>query len=158
MQYFLGQINFVKRFILDFSHIILPLQKMIKKNSLFKWGDDEKEAFKTIKQAIINGASLSTPNFSNSFILYTFSSNMSCIAVLTQSNEHKIEGPIVFFSSNFQGDELNYTWEEKQAFAVYKAIKYFRPFLLNTPIKVIVPFSTVRKLLIQKELGEERAN
>ena len=32
MQSFLGQINFVKRFVPDFSQIILPLQMMIKKN------------------------------------------------------------------------------------------------------------------------------
>jgi hypothetical protein len=45
MQSFLGQINFVKRFVPDFSHIVLPLQTMIKKNSVFKWGHNEKEAF-----------------------------------------------------------------------------------------------------------------
>lgn len=38
MQSFLGQINFVKRFSLDFSRIVSPLQAMIKKTSLFKWG------------------------------------------------------------------------------------------------------------------------
>ena len=37
MQSFLGKINFVKRFIPDFSQIVLPLQNMIKKNSVFKW-------------------------------------------------------------------------------------------------------------------------
>lgn len=30
MQSFLGQINFVKIFVLDFSQIVLPLQAMIK--------------------------------------------------------------------------------------------------------------------------------
>ena len=73
MQSFLGQINLVKRFILDFSHIVLPLQTMIKKNSVFKWGHDEKEAFDSIKQAIINAPASNTPNFSNHFILYTVS-------------------------------------------------------------------------------------
>lgn len=50
MQSFLGQINFVKRFVPDFLHIVLPLQTMIKKNSMFKWGPIEKEAFYSIKQ------------------------------------------------------------------------------------------------------------
>eukprot|EP00253_Pinus_taeda_P029433 PITA_29433 len=36
MQSFLGQINFVKRFVPDFSHIILPLQAMIRKNAVFR--------------------------------------------------------------------------------------------------------------------------
>jgi hypothetical protein len=34
----------------------------------------------------------------------------------------KIEAPISFFSSNFQGAELNYSEIEKQAFAVFKSI------------------------------------
>ena len=50
MQSFLDQINFVKRFVPDFSRIVLPLQTMIKKNSVFKWGSTEKEAFDSIKQ------------------------------------------------------------------------------------------------------------
>ena len=50
MQSFLGQTNFVKRFIPDFSQIVLPMQNMIKKNSVFKWGYKEKEAFDAIKQ------------------------------------------------------------------------------------------------------------
>ena len=43
VQYFLGQINFVKRFVPDFSQIVLPLQNMIKKIFVFKWGHNERE-------------------------------------------------------------------------------------------------------------------
>lgn len=53
---------------------------------------------------------------------------------------------------------MNYSDVEKQAFAVFKAVKHYRPFLLKTHTKVIVPFPAVRQLLIQKELGEKRAN
>jgi len=109
MQSFLGQINFVKRFVPDFSQIILPLQAMIKKNSVFKWGSAEKEAFELIKQSIINAPALNTPNFSNHFTLYTIASNSSYAAVLTQLNNHNLEAPISFFSSNLQGAELNYS-------------------------------------------------
>ena len=47
---------------------------------------------------------------------------------------------------------------EKQAYAVFKVIKYFRPFLLKTHTKIIVPFPAVRNLLVQKDVGEKRAN
>lgn len=70
---FLGQINFVKRFVPEFSQVILPLQPMIKKGSVFKWGDHEREALKSIKQVVIDAPSLSTRKFYNQFILYTFS-------------------------------------------------------------------------------------
>eukprot|EP00253_Pinus_taeda_P018977 PITA_18977 len=47
---------------------------------------------------------------------------------------------------------------EKQVFVVYKVVKHYRPFLLKAHTKVIVPFPSVRQLLIQRELGEKRAN
>eukprot|EP00253_Pinus_taeda_P030347 PITA_30347 len=131
---------------------------MIKKNSVFRWGTMEKEAFDLIKQSIINSLALNTPNFSNHFTLYTIASDLSYAAVLTQINDHNLEALISFFSSNFQGAELNYSEVEKQALAVYKAIKHYRPFLLKVHTKVIVPFSAVRQLLIQRELGEKREN
>eukprot|EP00253_Pinus_taeda_P009284 PITA_09284 len=131
---------------------------MIKKNSAFRWGSVEKEAFDLIKQSIINAPSLNTPNFSNHFTMYTIASNSSYAAVLTQLNDHNLGARISFFSSNLQGAELNYSDVEKQAFVVFKAVKHYRPFLLKTHTKVIVPFPAVRQLLIQKELGEKRAN
>ena len=82
----------------------------------------------------------------------------SYAAVLTQLNDQQIEAPISFFSSNLQEAELNYSDVEKKAFAVFKSIKHSRPFLLKTHTKIIVPFSAVRQLLIQKEVGEKRAN
>eukprot|EP00253_Pinus_taeda_P018491 PITA_18491 len=82
----------------------------------------------------------------------------SYVAILTQANEDKAEAPIAFFNSNLQGSELNYSDVEKQAYVVFKAIKYFRPFLLKTHTKIIVSFSAVRNLLVQKEVGEKRAN
>eukprot|EP00253_Pinus_taeda_P011268 PITA_11268 len=145
----------------EVSEIPFPHNKKSMQSFLecsFKWGLIEKEAFDQIKQSIINAPSLITPNFSNPFTLYTIASNTSYAAVLTQLNDHNLEAPISFFSSNLQGAELNYSDVEKQAFAVFKAVKHYRPFLLKTHTKVIVPFSAVRQLLMQRELGEKRAN
>ena len=77
MQSFLGQINFVKRFVPDFSQIVLPLQVMIRKNVVFIWNKDERESFELIKKDIINASSLTTLNFLKPFVLYTFSFDTS---------------------------------------------------------------------------------
>ena len=60
-------------------------------------------------------------------------------------------------SSNFKGAELNYHEVDKQAFAVFKVVKCFRPYLLKSKTKVIVPYPSVRSLLVKKDLGEKRA-
>ena len=53
---------------------------------------------------------------------------------------------------------MNYHEVDKQDFAVFKAVKHFHPYLLKSKTKVIVPFSSVRNLLVQKDLGEKRAH
>ena len=52
MQYFMGTINFVQRFVPNFAQIIKPLQHMVEKSAHFKWNDLEKGALRKIKAAI----------------------------------------------------------------------------------------------------------
>jgi hypothetical protein len=75
MQSFFRRINFVQRFVPDFSKIVKPLQKMIKKDVQFKSTPLDKGTFENIKTAIANAPSLWSPNFSKDFMLYTFVSN-----------------------------------------------------------------------------------
>ena len=154
MQYFLGKINFVRRFISNFMEIVKTLQDMIKKDSNFKWIKERREAFDKIKEAIVEAPTLRSLNFDNEFILYTFASDHSIVDVLTQKNEEGEEFLVSFMSTGLQGVELNYPTIEKQAFAVFKVVKHFCLYLLRSHIKIIVPHLAARSLLIQKELGD----
>lgn len=44
LQYFLGQINFVRKFINDFLEIVSPITAMLKKD-VFSWSEEAKQAF-----------------------------------------------------------------------------------------------------------------
>ena len=80
----MGTINFVRRFVLDFAQIVKPLQQMVKKSVQFKWTEFEKNAFSKIKTVVAHAPSLKSPDFDKDFILYTFASNDSLVAMLTQ--------------------------------------------------------------------------
>jgi hypothetical protein len=131
MQSFLGQINFVRRFVPSFSKMVRPLQNLIKKDTQYHWGPTENQAFNAVKKAIIDAPSLMSPDFSQDFTLYTFASDHSYAAVLTQKNSEKNEVPIAFMSSAFKGAELNYPAVDQQAYAIFKAVKHFRSYLLK---------------------------
>jgi hypothetical protein len=158
MQSFLGQINFVRRFVPSFSEMVRPLQNLIKKDAQYHWGPLENQAFNSIKKAIIDAPSLMSPDFSQDFTLYTFASDHSYVVVLTQKNAENNEVPIAFMRSTFKGAELNYPAVDQQAYAIFKAVKHFRSYLLKSRMKIIVPYPVVRNLLVHKELGEKRAN
>ena len=74
--------------------------------------------------------------------------------MLTQKDEVGEEFPVLFMSIGLQGDELNYLAINKQAFVVLKVVKHVRPYLLRSHTKIIVPHSTIRYLLIQKQPGD----
>jgi hypothetical protein len=83
------------------------------------------------------------PDFSKYFFLYTFASDQSLAAVLTQKDDDNNEALVSFMSTNLQGAELNYPAIDKQAYAVYKAVKHFRSYILKNHTKVIVPHPAV---------------
>jgi hypothetical protein len=158
MQSFLGKINFFRIFVLSFSEMVRLLQNLIKKDVLYHWGPQEIQAFDSIRKAIIESPSLMSLNFSQDFTLYTFASDRSYVVVLTQKNTESNEIPISFMSSNFKGAELNYPTIDQQAYAIFKEVKHFWSYLLKSRTKVVVPYPVVRNMLVQKELGEKRAN
>ena len=80
----MGTINSVRRFVPNFAQIIKPLQQMVKQSAQFKWIEIEKNAFSKIKTSIAHAPSLKIPDFDKYFILYTFASDDSLAAVLTQ--------------------------------------------------------------------------
>jgi hypothetical protein len=157
MQSFLGKINFFRRFVPRFSEMVRPLQNLIKKDALYKWGSQESQAFDSIRKSIIEAPSLMSPDFSQDFTLYTFASDRYYATVLTQKNVESNEIPISFMSSSFK-EELNYPVVDQQAYVVFKAVKHFRSYLLKSRTKIVVPYPAVRSLLVQKEMGERREN
>ena len=64
LQYFNGQINFIRRFIPNLSELMKPTQKLLKKDVKFEWDNEEKEAFRSIKDCIARSPVLTSPDYS----------------------------------------------------------------------------------------------
>ena len=90
---------------------------MVKQSVQFNWTNVEKNAFSKIKTAVAHAPSLKSLDFEKDFILYTFASDDSLAAVLTQKEDGGEELPISFMSTSLQGAELNYPAVDKQAYA-----------------------------------------
>ena len=131
---------------------------MVKNSVHLKWNDVEKNAFSKIKTSVAHAPSLKIPNFEKDFILYTFASDDSLAAMVTQKEDVGDKYPVSFMSTGLQGTELNYPAVDKQAYAFFKAVKQFKPYILKNRTKVIVPHPVVRSLFVQKELRERRGN
>ena len=78
-----------------------------------------------IMEAIANAPSLMSLDFLREFILYTFATDTSYAAVLTQKNQDGDEVPISFVSAGLDGPQLKYLEVDKQAYVVFKVVKHF---------------------------------
>ena len=83
MQSFLGNINFLHRFVTNISQVVKPLQQLVKKDAHIKWSEEQRNAFVEIRKAIAEAPALMSPDFNKDFILYTFATDFSYAAVLT---------------------------------------------------------------------------
>jgi hypothetical protein len=99
MQSFINKINIVKICVPCFAKTIRKLQKMIKKDVVFKWILVENETFDKKRSAIAKYPAPHSPDFNEYFFLYTFSSDHSFVVVLTQKNKQGDGHPISFMST-----------------------------------------------------------
>jgi len=69
IRFFLGLIQFYKRFIFKFSQRSAPLRDLLSKEVPFKWGDAQEKSFQDLKQALLSHPILRFPDVSRPFHL-----------------------------------------------------------------------------------------
>ena len=97
------------------------------------------------------------PDFTKYFSVFSYSSEYTIGAVLLQKNDESLEQPIAFFSKMLRDGELKYDIMEKQAYALVKALKDFRVYILHSHIIAHVPSAVVMVILTQPDLEGRRA-
>jgi hypothetical protein len=63
VQAFMGVINFVRRFVLDFDVMVKPIHNILQQDLSFSWTNDVKNDFVGIKKATSSAPVLAKPNF-----------------------------------------------------------------------------------------------
>ncbi|GKC99908.1 putative reverse transcriptase domain-containing protein, partial [Tanacetum coccineum] len=67
---FLGLDGYYRRFIKGFSLISKLLTKLTQKNKKYEWGEEEEEAFQTLKQKLCSASILALPEGTEDFVVY----------------------------------------------------------------------------------------
>ena len=104
---------------------------MLKKDSRVNWTIKAKASFERIKKVISEELVLTSPDYLRDFLIFSFASEHTISAVLLQKDDEGFERPITFFSKSLRDTELKYDIIEKQAYAMVKALKAFRTYVLH---------------------------
>jgi hypothetical protein len=155
VQSFFDKINFVRRFVPDYTNIVKPTNLLLKKEQRFEWIADTHEAFNNIKVAITIAPVLVSLDFQRDFIIYSFAKETIVASVLTQKNSKGEELPIIFMRKILHDYELRYLELEKQALALVREVEHFWMYILNSHIIAYFPSSPM-KMLLNQQLREEK--
>ena len=67
IQYFIGKVNFLRRFIFNFVEIMNYITNMLRKENEIKWTSEAKKTFSDIKRALIEAPVINSSNCSRDF-------------------------------------------------------------------------------------------
>ena len=126
---FMGLCNYYRRFVLNFSMIAAPLNRMFKKDNSFKWTDDCQTAFDKLKAALSSTPILCFPDFSKEFILQTDASDTAISYILSQLNKDGHDIAISFGGKSLTEPQRKWPTHEKECFAVVEGIKQYETYL-----------------------------
>ena len=145
---FLGFVGYYRRFIRNFSQIARPLYEVTtgvpsKRNKIkicpgFRWGPEQEDAFKKLKDLVTSAPVLAFANFNKPFILHTDASAESLGACLYQQQDDNTERPVAFASRGLSPSERNYPAYKLEFLSLKWAVTdKFHDYLYGVPFHVI---------------------
>lgn len=123
---FLGFCGFYRQYIDNYAAITKPLTQLLKRNLPFQWGQPQRQAMDTLKEAFRTGPILRHPDPSLQYILETDASNDAIGAQLAQTDNKGEKRPVAFLSHKLTDTEKNYPIHDKELLAVIFALKKWR--------------------------------
>jgi len=80
---FLGLANYYRRFVKDFAKVVLPMNRLTRKDEKWKWGEEEQAAFEQLKAVFTTRPVLATPDLDREFRVEANTSNFVMGGVLS---------------------------------------------------------------------------
>jgi Reverse transcriptase (RNA-dependent DNA polymerase). len=159
IQSFLGFANFYRRFIFNYSDIVVPLTRLTRKSVKWDFNENCRKAFNSLKEAFITAPVLSHWEPDCQLTIETDASDYALAAILSITKSDGEIHPVAFHSRSFSPPELNYDTHDKELLAIFEAFRIWRHYLegSGTPIDVVTDhknleyFSTT-KILTRRQV------
>ena len=130
---FLGMTGYLSKFIPRYSSLTAPLRDLTHKDTKFKWGTEEQEAFEKLKASITSGSTMAYFNPSRPISVRVEASyHEGLSAGLFQETDRGLQ-PVHYISRTMTDTEKRYSQTEKDALSVHWAKNRFSIYLLGAP-------------------------
>lgn len=148
---FCGLAGYFRKFIPNFSLLMIPLYNLTRNNTKWNWGIEHEAARNKILKLLVSEPILTLFDPTKPIELHTDASSAGFGAVLFQKHENVLK-VVEYFSMRTTETESRYHSYELETLAVVRAIKHFRHYLLGTPFKVVTDCNSLKASRNKKEL------
>ncbi|XP_056107597.1 uncharacterized protein K02A2.6-like [Rhinichthys klamathensis goyatoka] len=131
LQRFLGIVNYLGKFIPNFSDIAAPLRKLTHKETVWCWYQQHQQAFDTLKSCLSTPPVLSYNDVKKPVTLTCDASSFGLGAACMQEGK-----PVAYASRTLTDTETRYAQIEKELLAVVFACTKFRDYVYGKPTLV----------------------
>ncbi|KAJ9541992.1 hypothetical protein OSB04_028498 [Centaurea solstitialis] len=145
---FLGLAGYYRRFIQDFSKIVVPLKRLTRKNVKFVWGEEQQKAFELLREKLCKAPVLTLPEGVDDMTVYCDASYHGLGCVLMQRGK-----VIAYASRQLKTHEVNYPTHVLELAAVVFALKLWRHYLYGVKCTIYTDHKSLRYFLDQQNLN-----
>ena len=117
--------NFYRKFIFLYSHVVSPLNALLKKDMPLVWSNKCQSAYEKLEDALTTIPMLKYLDLNTPFKLCSNASRFSVGAVLAQEHDEK-ELVAAFAGLSLNSSERNYGITDKECVAFVYAVKHFQ--------------------------------
>ncbi|GBG59559.1 hypothetical protein CBR_g49819 [Chara braunii] len=128
---FLGLANYYRKFVRNFSTIVAPLRRLLKKEAIWQWYKDCTSALKKLKRALIEYLVLKVADPSLSFVVTTDASQYGIGAVLQQDDDNGYR-PVEFMSARMPSEKVATSTYERELYSLRQALEHWKHYLGGT--------------------------
>ena len=134
---FIGLANFFRRSVRRFAHIASPLHARTSSTAVWRWEQEQQEAFGELKKARSSAPVVVPFDSTKQCVVYTDASDRQIGAVLTQDHGH---GPqvIAFESTTLLPAQTAWSTQDREMFCIVHACKVWRHYLHGSQVEFVV--------------------
>jgi hypothetical protein len=159
IQSFLGFANFYRRFIHNYSDLVIPLTRLTRKNAPWNFDDACCRAFSALKNTFTAAPILTHWIPDVPIIVETDASDYTIAGILSLLCPDDQVRLVALYSRTLSAPELNYDMHDKELLAIFEAFRSWRHYLEGSaaPVDVVTDHKNLEYFTTTKMLTRRQA-
>ena len=129
VRFFLGFGNFYGWFIKNFSHLVHPLNDLLRKDKKFIWSNECQESFDLLKRHFTKEPVLMMLDHTRLFQIQVNSSLFATRGILTQMDTNGDRHPCTYLSKSLTKEQRNYDTGNRELLAIVCTLKEWQHYI-----------------------------